>query len=977
MTRPHHTPIDSNAQRDNKYKVLNTEARGFLERLWWYQSLDARCYSIVWISRDGTTKYRLYCIEPRTGRGSGGRDGRVLSVRDYPELYTKVLEDVGKLMGADAHIYFQVLPLSRAPEKGRGSASDVKVGRWLWADLDYKEVVEEAGPEGCEELEDHALRCYYSEGDKIIRVERPPLKGVLEDLEKIGLGPSIVVDSGAGYHIYWELEEEVDAKLLSRLEEELIDYLKDLGLPVDPKTKDLARILRLPGTTNPRVGRPVRVVYENQARYNTEELEEKLSTARGRAPRPRAEETAWSTAQSPGKELRELEDSKLIEVKELLKEAYKPGRRQHLVLYLSGWLAKAGVSPLSAVKLVKMLYEETGDTDPLKTRLSAVVYSYKKAGIDVDQYAEEIEEIAGVKPYGLEREIDESQIKGKTGLQEILEEALGEERALEIIRRVEEILGVSSPYRDSVIEILDYEKQLYAVANLRKLVVVRARRETDGLRYKERVAIGAPTAVEVYANPIGGITKYRVRWEAPTRPRPIEIGPAPVEDIVGRLVAEGLVVNRRLVHDVITAIIEGFIRKGKAVVKTVIEAPGFYLVDGKVIAVNVETTKPGPEELREALELLNDLASKWFKHLGGRFSIVVKWGLIAPFSYIYKQRGRWVPWLYLYGSSHTGKTTLGDIALSIWGLDSRYRKSGSNIDTPYRIGHVLSQSTFPVLINEPGAAISRDDIVEMIKNSVENLIVRGRYERGSYTEIPALAPLIFTSNRVLPRDDALLRRFLTIRFTYGERINQKDAGEFDEKVKPRLSKLSALGRYIASVVLEEPGVLEQGWEKAAEALLERAYREAGLEPPGWIRERPQAEDNIYEDTREAIRSFLVERFNDAYFRAAGRVEILRDEGISFGSRLEVSFEERVRIALGSGLVPWAFLKKGEDGDLVVFTVELARELEKRIGDIGGLKSIAELLGWGYIKVKLGDRQGRAMAVKLEQLIEFLRPKLEQ
>jgi len=83
--------------------------------------------------------------------------------------------------------------------------------------------------------------------------------------------------------------------------------------------------------------------------------------------------------------------------------------------------------------------------------------------------------------------------------------------ALEIIRRVEEILGVSSPYRDSVIEILDYEKQLYAVANLRKLVVVRARRETEGLRYKEKVATGAPTHVEVYVNPLGGVVKYLVK----------------------------------------------------------------------------------------------------------------------------------------------------------------------------------------------------------------------------------------------------------------------------------------------------------------------------------------------------------------------------------------------------------------------------------------------------------------------------------
>jgi len=49
-------------------------------------------------------------------------------------------------------------------------------------------------------------------------------------------------------------------------------------------------------------------------------------------------------------------------------------------------------------------------------------------------------------------------------------------------------------------------------------------------------------------------------------------------------------------------------------VKAEFEAPGFYLFDGKVVAVNVERRKPEPEELREALELLNELANAWFGH---------------------------------------------------------------------------------------------------------------------------------------------------------------------------------------------------------------------------------------------------------------------------------------------------------------------------------------------------------------------------
>jgi len=166
----------------------------------------------------------------------------------------------------------------------------------------------------------------------------------------------------------------------------------------------------------------------NELRRFQEELEEKLE------PGPRAEpRDRTKTPGTPGEGLRALDDAKLIEIKELLKEAYRPGHRQYLVLYLSGWLAKARVHPLSAVKLAKMLYEETRDKDPLKTRLSAVVYSYKKAGIDIDKFAAEIESETGVKPYGLEKEIREDieRVSGKSGIQEILESALEEERALD------------------------------------------------------------------------------------------------------------------------------------------------------------------------------------------------------------------------------------------------------------------------------------------------------------------------------------------------------------------------------------------------------------------------------------------------------------------------------------------------------------------------------------------------------------------
>jgi len=556
-----------------------------------------------------------------------------------------------------------------------------------------------------------------------------------------------------------------------------------------------------------------------------------------------------------------------------------------------------------------------------------------------------------------------------------VEQSLGEERALEIIRELEEVFGVTSPYRDSIIEILDYEKQLYAVANLHKLVVVRAGRLENKLIYKERVTIGAPVEVTVYTNPIGGVTKYRVRWETLTRP--LIIGPATIEEIAERIKAEGLVISHRILQDVLNAVIEGFIRKQRAEIVEEIEYPGFYLVEGRIVPVRIDVKEPSGEELREALKLLDELADR-YKHILEKFATIMKWGVAAPFSYVYKQKGKWMKWLYLYGASKTGKSTLGEIILAFFGLDPRHVKTGGSIDTPARIGYVLSQSTYPILVNEPGGALAREDVVEIIKNAVESPLARGKYNRGSYIEIPALAPLILTSNKYLPKDDAVLRRLTVLRFTYGERISQEKAVEFERKVKPRIKELRAIGDFAVKKVVENPEMLEKGWEELAIQLLIDAYTAIGLQPPEWIKLRAGVDEGeIYEDMVELVRGFLLERINNEFNRLVGRVTVEKSESIEFLGRGDIEVEERINIVLEKRLIPWLLLKK----DTVIVTTGIMHELQELIGDIGGLKSLAELLGWEYTPKYSFKEGGKVRSVSViqvqkDEFTTFLAPKLE-
>jgi len=776
-----------------------------------------------------------------------------------------------------------------------------------------------------------------------------------------------VVETGRGIHIYLRIKEDKDTfRNLFRTKPKFVEDIDVKGeggyVVAPPSVHPSGKLYKFRiGPTEEGIDiAEVDVQTYNRIIQSIEELSGKK--ARGEEQKPKVVEDG----------LKVLSDDAILKLKELLKDAYRPGFRQFLILYLSGWLAQARVHPLSAIKLAKILHEATQDGDPLKMRLAAVVYTYKKAGYNIDRYAEEIERETGVKPYGLDKEIKSESIKGITGVQEILEQTLGEERALDVIRQIEEILETSSPYRDSIIELLDYEKQLYAVANLKKLIIARAVRKEEKnhpnsasyLVYKEKVVNGAPINIEVYVNPIGGITKYLVTWLTPTRPQPIIIGPAPIQDIIERLKAEGLVFHKRLVDDVISAIFEGFIRKGRAVIKTEIESPGFYWVNNKIVAIRVDTSMPNNDELRDALLLLNELAEKWFGHVKAKFSTIIKWGVVAPFNYVFKQQSRpWLKWLYLFGPSSTGKTTLGEIVLSIWGVTGGL-KSGANIDTIARIGHVLSQSTFPVIINEPGNALNKEDIVEIIKGAVEGLIVRGKYLHGNYVEIPSLAPVMFTSNRVFPRDDALLRRLIVIHFTIDEKIDQRRAEEFETSIKPHLKKLNAIGKAIANLVMQDPTLLDNDWEGASKNILRKLYEIVQLGAPDWLdlKEDNEDETDIIGDIENAIRGYLKQRIIHEY---TSSVEKLNPMGA-------VDLAKVCHIVIGNGLLPWATITLNHDGILeVVFTSKVIDELRQIIGDIS-LMNFAKIIGAEYKSKKINGRVYKAVVIPLDDFVSFLK-----
>nr|WP_176704182.1 bifunctional DNA primase/polymerase [Sulfolobus neozealandicus] len=658
---------------------------------------------------------------------------------------------------------------------------------------------------------------------------------------------------------------------------------------------------------------------------------------------------------------RYLKEEDLSKVIGLAKEGYKEGYRNQLCMFLSGWLAVAGIHPLQAVKIIKALHDDGKDEEPLANRCKPIVYSYAKAGYDLTQFREEMEKECGGNLSGWNAT---GAISGVRGVQQILNATVGKDKALIIIRQLQEALGTASPYEDAVFEILDYSRDLYVVANPEEKVVVRAYSTDKEYKEKEVVIEAYPTAVEVYENPVGGITKYRTVWASKVRQKPIEVGPATADEIADYLRAEGVVKHKDLVYNTVSALLMGYIKYGKAVIKNEFESPGFYLNNGKIEPSRVEIRKPSREELREALELLDDLAERWFSHIKDKFAMVVKWGIISPFGYVYKQKGSWIKWLYLFGISKSGKTTLAEMIMKIWGIN-RAPKSGANIDNVARLGAVLMQGTYPDVINEPGDVLKENSpLIDPIKNAIEQKTARGAYRHGNYVELPSLAMLVFTSNRVYPKDSSLIRRFIIMNFD--EQLSDDKIAEFDKNVRPLFNKLKALGDFVAYSVVNDNNLLQSDWEASAVKLLEMAYKEAGLAVPQWIYEKFSSEgDDVIEDNIQRIREFMLNVFMSTYIRDIAKTTPEDDPRLI------------VREVLQKGLIPWAQFRAVNGYNEIRFTIGLTDQLAKVIGDIT-LKQLARLLGWEHKDIRVKDDKGRwhtikGVIVKEHDLYRFLFP----
>lgn len=130
----------------------------------------------------------------------------------------------------DKNVYFCVHPQTSIPQKvrGDGRGTDQKfIKAWV------SHVA--------------AINCFFAEYDV---KDYGGKEAIITHLKTLPLFPSVLIDSGGGFHCYWLLGDTVTVNDTNRDHIKRIQYAWVDLVGSDPDAKDLARVLRVPGTLN-------------------------------------------------------------------------------------------------------------------------------------------------------------------------------------------------------------------------------------------------------------------------------------------------------------------------------------------------------------------------------------------------------------------------------------------------------------------------------------------------------------------------------------------------------------------------------------------------------------------------------------------------------------------------------------------------------------------------------------------------------
>ena len=343
-----------------------------------------------------------------------------------------------------------------------------------------------------------------------------------------------------------------------------------------------------------------------------------------------------------------------------------------------------------------------------------------------------------------------------------------------------------------------------------------------------------------------------------------KIQPASLDEIVGELKSRGLFQQANRAMDVITNAINALKNNRLYETKNKSPYPGFFKLNGKFVSTKTYAL-PNESQMAEAIQMFNDFGEH-YNEFAPKLGYIAHWMIMAPFSFVIKQKGKGTKLnnLFLYGTTRTGKSTIAKLSCFMWsrGIDGQL-KSGSHVHSVYQYGRAISESTFPIIVDEGEGLFKAEELSSLMKTATHTLSARARYNNylQREEEVMALSLSIITSNYNKPNDGALGARLDLMKYTSTSIRSKEDRIEFERKFQPDvqdgpLKALQHIGNYVAVQITADSTLLAKDWLEVSKLLWKDMYELAGIEMPEWMRNigAPETVEEAFVDEKDYYES---------------------------------------------------------------------------------------------------------------------------
>jgi len=884
-------------------------------------------------------------------------------------------------------VYVGVYPRKSKKEKGGGRKEDIVDDIYvLFIDVDAKRKMsdEEAvnfvkSSKVLEKIDDYTVIVEKDGRKYLIYSDKRDFVYVCCDItdpspneieEKLGLKPYLVVYSGGGYHIYFRLSDAISKEEAAQLLKALVKKARSAGIEADPKSADVARILRVAGTVNMKNGLTARIVYYNPDATNSiDEVRQALKIEEEQTAEA-VEQGETAEEKETNKKFRELKEGQKHAIVEAFLRVWRTGARHNLTMFLAGSLAWRKIDPDTAMEIVQRICKSSGDSE-LSDRLRAVADTYIALYQDDEEKKEYILSVA--KRYGVSPSLRSVNIASKQYLEKLLESGdITETEAEELLSVINETLSITPP-GFSFWVLISRRKQQYIINDLRTKEICDGYKDENGKLHKDRKIIAAAIEdlkviddiiIQSIINEAYAHRVYIVTFA--TKKERFTVTARTISEIISELDDRGLIVANTRAKDAISAIISAMIDYDRAKIEKSVTKPGFFVINGNIIANNIDTNWD-EQKLREAVTFLKNTIEKWFPKSKNEAATIIRWFMVAPFGFVFKQLGKlFIPWLYVYGEGGTGKTSLCKIGAAIWRGRNYDPLNTSQVNTEYKIAATIAETTLPHVVQEVRDIFTdprKIGVLEIIKDAIESLEARSKAmnpfsdKRRRY---PAFSTCALISNDYLPNDPAIRRRFIYIVLSHAQLVDRKKSKQFISEVMQRLDILREIGKFIAYAVTEYPELVfrAEDWEQLAEEFIKRLELATNVDLSvlrlNYEYEEETTEDAVIDEIREAMFTELQEiaRKFSYVWPPDPHADDISKENILCNVAQQTT---------------WLHVRNGK-----VFITS-----SKFFTKIGGMKGFAEATGAEYRTAKIGGKAKKAVIMTVNDFINFLCPEIEE